>query len=251
MSHYAICHHCKSPIPPERFYDKPIVCAGCGETNTQHSAKIQRSLSLQLTTFYIVFSILFVGSVAHVMKWDRFALEVLPLKSAQSSGTASPEQLQRVAEICSTRLLHDCTEQALRDLAQHSSHQLEAFESLATLQRLRGQKAAAMESYADYLRAGGEDFEAIFHYATLLGEAGQFEAANQYFEHLLSHRPDVLQITVTRTYVSLLKDQGNLRRAKSLIEGIRRKGGNAAQFMDNELKEINEALRVAQRVARR
>ncbi len=246
MTQYGICTQCQSPIPSERLLDQTVVCPACGGTDKSLETKEQLKLSRQLSTFYVVFSVLFLASTIHLLHWDKFSVEVIQLKTQSVLGLSSPSQHLRMADICSARHHHDCTENSLRKLLMSPEHKLDALARLADLQRKRGQDAEAINSYSEYFHNGGQDLEAAYHYARLMGQYGQVEGAKVYFERILESRSDMLQISVTRAYVQLLVDNGELKAAKLLIEGIRKQGGNAGSFMQTEFEEINRALRLAQ-----
>lgn len=116
-------------------------------------------------------------------------------------------------------------------------------ENLGKIRYQMGDFKGAAEVYTEYFNQGGRQLEPAFLYAKSLQELDRKGEAAQYYEFILEKKPETLQITVTQKYVNLLKEIGQYQRAIELIESIRKKGSNAAYFLDAELQDLKKKAR--------
>lgn len=184
-----------------------------------------------------------VAGFIHLVTWDSYFATVIPLKTRQILRIASTSDLLLLAQICEDRKNPDCSETALEAAANKNPDDVNLKERLAKIRHQMGDHQGAAQIYTQYFNQGGRELEAAFLYAKSLRELDRKGEAAQYFEFILEKKPETLQISVTQQYVNLLKDMGQYQRAIQLIESIRKKGSNAAYFLDAELQDLKKRAR--------
>lgn len=236
MLQFGLCRRCQIEIPENRMHQNPVICPNCGYSqNTSEmlaEVRFERRFIKVAVTLALVMSVAFVQAAT----WDKYALEIIPLKIKQTLGMSSQGDLLRITQICRERLRHDCVETALAELSRQGH--IEALAELGKFQFRRLKKDLAAQTFAQYFQRGGLDLEASYQYARVLGEIGQTDRSVSYFDHVLKSRPDTVQISVTQNYVRMLINNGRRDQAKRLIESMRKTSPSAALFMDEEFKRL-------------
>jgi hypothetical protein len=190
-------------------------------------------------------SLLLVAGFYQAVTWDQYFFEIIPLKAKLTIGGMTPDNYARLADICKIRKNLDCVETALAGLATSDASHIEALATLGGVQANRHEFKQAANTFAIYFKNGGQSPDAAYDYARSLAEIGLIDQAAQYYQAVLKAKPDTMQITVTQDYVKMLVAHGRLADAKSLIQGIRAKGGNASMFMEDEMQKIAKATEVS------
>jgi tetratricopeptide (TPR) repeat protein len=189
------------------------------------------------------FTLVFVGGLLHILNWDKFAFEIIPIKTKQIVGMASVQDLQKIAEICEVRRKYPCQQTALWQAFQKDPSQKEILVKLGELQMDTEDYTAALRTYTAYFKANGKDIGARFEYARALSETGKPKEAKKQFQYVLSVSRDPIQTPeMARVYVKFLIKTKDYATAKHVIVSTRRGNRSAAYFLEKELKAINSAL---------
>lgn len=239
MFQFGSCPRCQSNIPDERLSGQPVICQACGFTSDSNDQKLDNSFENRFIKVAILTAFAIVVGFLQTASWDKFALEIIPLKIKQIGGFASNQNLIRISEICSIRLKHDCVESAYADLANQG--QTEFLADLGKYQVRRGNKTGAVQTLRQYFNQGGLDLEASYQFAKVLGETGQVDLSVNYYDQVLKAKPEVLQVSVTQNYVKMLINNGRRDQAMNLIKSIRKTSPTASMFMEEEFKSLNQA----------
>ena len=239
MFGHETCPRCAQEIALSRLHASPKVCDSCGYV-LNNTEKIQLKRVERNSLISVVIAALFIlAGFVHLINWGNHSLEIVPLQAASLVGIESPARLLRLADICLDVKKFDCVETAYFRLAATDN---EGWIRLGKIQFNRGKYVEAAESFRQYFSKGGQDLDAAYSYARALGEAGRSTEASKYFDYVLAAKPGTLQITVAQAYVKMLVSSGHPDQALKVIDSIRRKGQNAAQFMDSEYKVIQFKL---------
>lgn len=209
-----------------------------------YDRNVEREVNKRFIKVSIGVSVFIVLAFSHLVTWDTYFFEIIPLKTKQWIGGMSPQDYDRLAEICRERKNLDCVESSLISRF-NATKDVETLATLGKLQYLRREFRPAANTFANYFRSGGLGVDASFDYARTLSEVGMVDEAAQYYQRVLDSKPDTMQITVTQAYVRTLLHANRHHDAKALIESIRSKGGNASMFMESEMQEIEKAGQVS------
>jgi tetratricopeptide (TPR) repeat protein len=242
MFQFGTCPRCKSDIDEKRLASNPVICQACGFTPNVAGRRVAAQIERKFLKTSLAITFVLVAGFIQAVNWDRYAVEIVPLKIKQWTHTASTMDLMRINLVCRERLKHDCVESALSDMSQ--SGQLEALAELGKYQAKRGRKAQAANSLAQYFSQGGLDLEANYQYAKVLSELGQIDQAASRFDQVIKARPETLQITVTQHYVHMLMNNGRRDQALALIKGVRGTSPEASLFMETEFKALAPQARL-------
>jgi tetratricopeptide (TPR) repeat protein len=206
---------------------------------------VEREVSKKFIKVSISLSIAMVVAFIHIVTWDKYAFEIIPIKVKQLIGGLSPQDYDRLAEICKDRKNLDCVESSLVSKFSSNPTQIETLASLGDLQVKRKEFKLAANTFAGYFKSGGVSVEASYDYARALSEVGLIDQAAQYYQRVIDSKPDTMLITVTQNYVRMLVAHNRYQDAKALIDSIRSRGGNASMFMEHEMQEIEKNSRVS------
>ena len=237
MNFQECCPRCRLIVPAERMVEIPPVCPHCGWILSNSEGQAGRYLNSRFRQAAILMSLAIVVAFVHLVTWDSYFVEVIPLKTRQILSIAS----------AADRKNPDCSESALTAAVDHSPNELPLQFQLGKIRYQMGNYAGSVEVFDKYFAQGGRNLEAAFTFAKSLEEVQRQEDAAQYYEFILGQKTETLQITVTQNYVRLLKTMGQYKRAIALIESIRKRGSNAAYFLDSELQDLKRRARSRRR----
>ncbi len=189
------------------------------------------------------FTLVFVGGLLHILNWDKYSLEILPVKTKQIIGMASVEDLKKIADICEVRRKFPCQQTALWQMFQRDPKQKEILVELGKLQMDSDDFNGALRTYSAYFTSNGKSIDARYEYARALAETGKPKEAKKHFQYVLSvNRDPISTPEMARTYVKFLIKNKDYVTAKNVIVTTRRTNRSAAYFLEKELKVINSVL---------
>ena len=251
MMYFGDCPRCHSEIPKQRIEESMTICAACGWSDEGLSQKMDKTAQKKFNVLAILISTIILGGFIQLVQWNGYFFEIIPLKTKQVTGMATPADLLRVAEICKDRQNPSCVEKAYSQVVQKDPKNLEAWAAYGNILINNQKDKLALRSFGNYFKQGGRDIKVAFSYAKLLGEQGLIEEAKEYFNYIIQSKPDKLQITVTKRFVDMLYNAGQYKEAKKAIVAFRKRGVNAKYFMGSKLKEIQSILVKQRRVSNR
>lgn len=231
------CPACGRAIDSQRLFLDMVVCE-CGWTRSQRSQQAEQRRDMRTAVTLVSIAVAIVLSFIHIVRWDKYAIEITTLTAKEYMALATTPDLERKVIICRERLNHDCVAATLERLVLRNPKKLTY---LADLGKIRAQLQSwdlAEKSFQAYIEHGGREHEVVYELAKVYAALGQVDLASKYFDLTLSIKPDVLQVQVVRVYVSMLMGFGRYSQAQDLIYRVRRSGVNAAFFLDAELREI-------------
>lgn len=234
-----ICPRCMQTIAPERLIALPKICDHCGFVATPAERAVQRHFERTSLIGVVIAAAVIVIAFVELVNWGGYTLEVIPLQAQALVGMDSVSGIERMAQICLEVKKFDCTERMYMRLAVHDQ---KALPRLAKFQFNRMKYAEAAESYRQFFAAGNQDLDAAYVYARALGELGRVDEAAKYFDYVLASKPGTLQVTVATNYVTMLVRNNRPGQALKVIEGIRKLGESASQFMASEYNVIRGKL---------
>lgn len=236
-----ICPRCQQTVAEDRTTHEVIVCNHCGYTHSRRDEELENRHERRLTAIVLVGALLAVFSFVHYVQWDKYSIQIIPLKVKQLTHTASTTDLKQIAHICLARMKYSCTETALSEVMQKNPNDTKTLYKLADLQRRLGQSDEAMASFKQYFALGGVNPDADFGYARVLASSGRYNKAQVYFQRTLLSKPGIVQITVTQSYVDMLMKMNKTKEAISLIQDVRRRTGPEGEtFMAREYNEMTQ-----------
>lgn len=237
MIQFGACSRCKLDISEDRRNARPLICNHCGYTHSQTNSIAKGQTEKQTIVIFTSVVIVTVLAFVQLLNWDKYALEMIPLKIKSTIGMTSVSDSNRSAEICMELKKWDCVESNYKTVAIVDPSQLSR---LGHFLMKRGKFSDAAQSYYAHFKNGGNDLESSYNYAKALAQLGQVDDATKYFEQVLAARPDVLQVTVIQNYVKLLMDHQRYDQARRLIQDIRGKSPESGLFMESEYKKIKD-----------
>lgn len=231
---FGSCPRCSTGID---FREQPSICTTCGWMPNQNQTELTKKTQKTFIIGVLSFSLFVIAGFIHLVNWDKYSIEVIPLKTKTFIGLADDVDLSRLAEICEDRFKYDCTEIALFEVAQ-IRNQPEDYVKLGLLQRkLKAwQKSAqSYETALSLLQKTGESTTSLLadiYYGLAKANEGlnQETVAIDYYDRAITAKPEVIQITVTEDYLKLLKGLGQDKKAKRVVEEARRRGGSKSLF---------------------
>lgn len=241
MTQLGHCPACHRQIPHDRIFATVIVCQ-CGWTASSFSKAAERKITDRISATIIVSAMLMVGAFIHAINWDTHFFSVIPLKAKELTGMASAQDLFKIVEICKSRHKHSCVKDSYRQIYRINKD-LEILAKLGELEQATGNAQAAANAFKEYVKLGGNQAEPLYRYAQVLASMGQVDEAVRYYRQVLEQKPDTLQVTVTRSYVSMLIEHKRYEHAVEVIEFYRKKADNTGYFMEKELQALNRILK--------
>ena len=235
MLEFGACPRCKLEISPSRKAANPVVCDHCGyvTSNTERLAQIKTENSFIKVAIGI--SIFVSAAFMQTMAWDKYALEIIPIKAQSLIGSVSPQTHERLAEICMDLKKYACVEESYKATASTEPSKMIR---LGMFQMKLAKWNEAAQSFYAFFQNGGQDLEASYNYAKTLAQLGQVDEAVKYFDQVLASKPETLQVTVVQSYVKLLMDHERFEQAKKLMDDIRKSSETAAMFMETEYQTV-------------
>lgn len=231
------CPACGGDVGSERIFLNMMVCE-CGWTSSVRSKKIEHKAEFGIMSSLIFSAILILLGVFHYMQWDVYSLDILQVRTKEILGMARLNDLERKNEICKSRGQSACQLQTMKQLHRLRPQELKYLADLARIQLHTEGVNESNITLKEYIQMGGNDYQLLFAYAQHLAMVGEVDLATHFFEKVLQMKPDVLQIQVARSYVSMLMAHSRYEKARTIIEKLRRTGESAAYFLDEEMREI-------------
>jgi len=211
-------------------------------TNQESQAPVHKDKSSLLIC---LFGGLLLFTFMHVVSWDTYFFKIIPIKAAHATGLAGAETIAELSTICEERKKYTCVLDTLSELYEKNPlQQVEALHKKGKLLVKLERFEDAATTYGMYFEGNGSNPEAHYQYAKTLRTLSQFTKASEQYQLALSSKPDVLQISVTRSYVDMLIENKNYKYAKEIITHYRGKAQHSKYFLESELKMVNEALGV-------
>lgn len=194
--------------------------------------------------FIYVAGFAILGFALHLIQWNQFAFEIIPLKAKEIAGMASPSDLHRSAQICGKLRKFDCQKALLAQAYSMDQKNEKIAIELGQLYVRNKNWIDAAKVYTTYLRNRGTNLEARMYYAIALSELNRFKEAKPHFQHVIQSNRDLLvQADYVRTYVHYLIRARDYVTAKQVIFATRNKQKNAAYFLEKEMIEIDSRLK--------
>ncbi len=240
---HTTCPRCQGEVSGERLNEAVIICDHCAYTTNAGQLKVDEHTDRRTIKIMAAMSALLVVSFVHSSQWGGHGLEIVPLKTKQILGQATPADLRKIANICKERVKIGCVKTALASLSEAEPKNLETKAELANFLKRARDLSSAEIAYSEYFAAGGLDSAAAYDYAQLLEKSGKLDEAVKIYDLALANKPETLQVTIIQSYVGALMKNGRNAEAKSLIEGIRQKGDSAKAFMTKEYDQITSVAK--------
>lgn len=131
--------------------------------------------------------------------------------------------------------------QAYQDLF-NLNKDIELLAEIGNIQQGLGDRQSALGTFERYVELGGRNSTALYHYAQILGQLGKVEQAIKYYELALEAKKDRIQISVIKSYVTLLIDSQRYPQAQKILDLYRSKGGITGFLMEKEYKVLDRML---------
>ena len=199
---------------------KPVICNHCGHTDSKsektHTKKTNRNSILIMLSI----SVITAGSFLHSVRWGDSSFEVIPHKAMISVGMGSENNYNRLQEICIERKMVDCVQSSLEEQLSSNPANLEVLKKLGKLHYQRENFDQAHTVLSSYFENNGDDLMTAYYFAKVLSKQGNTDQAAEYFESILASKPDVLQVTVTETYMDMLIEANRFDAAKTLAKSV-------------------------------
>ena len=180
--------------------------------------------------------------VAYLGSWGSSSLSIIPLKIAQWTNSLDEASFTKLKNACMRLKKYDCVEGAYASLYK-SSRDLQALSELAHFQYRRKDFHSAVQTYRLYFKNQGRDITAAYNFARLLEKNSNTVDAEKYYKFALVARPDVIQVTVMRSYIDLLVKTGQVKKArKELVDfkpTLKRAGSLVQQEYVRWQKRVN------------
>lgn len=234
------CPTCGDKINSNRIHDTVAICQ-CGWMGSSVYNKIESKQERSICVGMTLAATLFVGIAIFIIQWDKYSSEILIQNARSLIGESRPVDFQKRSEICTLRKNIQCSVDSLSQLLKLKPNDTNVLGQLAKNQSLLGQTNDASKNYEKYFKLGGREHHLVYDYAKILASLGQIEHSKKYFEFALSLKPELLQVNVVRTYLSVLIKNGRYKDAKNIIYRTRKTGANAAYSFEYQLQQIKQA----------
>ncbi|MGE0763765.1 MAG: tetratricopeptide repeat protein [Bdellovibrionales bacterium] len=239
--HFGNCPRCGEEINSERVLGSTVVCE-CGWTKSaRHDVNDRKNMDKTCASIVLIGGIL-IAAFLQAVNWDQHFFSIIPLKTKQVLGSASIQDLEKIAAICIDRKKHECTERAYVQIARKQPTNLANLNRLGQLQYKRERYSHAVDTMTLYFSQKGAELDAAYTYAQALTKLKKYDQAERYYKFALNQRQSVLQVTVIRNYVQMLVEANRLQKARETILIYRKQSSNANLFMDKELAAIKARL---------
>lgn len=235
------CPRCGTEISHERVIGGAIVCS-CGWTKSQRSEVSEKRAADKASALIVLFGGLIIASFLQSVNWEKYFFAIIPLKTKQILGSATQSELKEIAKICLERKKYECSEKARMQAARKDPRDFENLEALGQLQFKRERFEQALDTFTLYFSLKGQSPEAMYLYAQTFYKLKKLDQAERYFELTLDQKQEILQVTVIKNYVQLLRDRNKLAKARDVILKYQKLSANGPEFMKPELAEINTKL---------
>ncbi len=110
MLEFGACPQCKMEVAKQRLRQFPVICNHCGYSVNQNKVtEIETSVRF---TFTIIATVIMLGFM-QLITWDKFAIEVIPLKVKDTIGIMSLSDFEQLNQICAELKKWQCVESTL------------------------------------------------------------------------------------------------------------------------------------------
>lgn len=168
----------------------------------------------------------------HIVNWDKYSLEIIPLKISQFFGLTNSEKNMRIADICHDRHNYDCEKTALNSVVA-ANHDLNAQLRVADLYRKTQDYKIAVVNYEAAIAASTKgtnvpelNSNLYFGLARSYEGLNNLKKATENYQLALKTKPQVIQITVVEAYAKLLLANGMRNEALKLARHVEQLGGS-------------------------
>ena len=217
---YGTCPKCKTEISEDRLLYKPVICNHCGYMDSKTNEVSQKKANRSSILIMLGISVITAGSFLHSVRWGNHSLEVIPHKAMIAVGMADENNYNRLQEICVDRKMIDCVQSSLEEQLSLDPNNIEVLKKLGKLHYQRQNFDQAYETLNSYFDNKGDDLMTAYYFAKTLSKQGETDKAAEYFEFILASKPDVLQVTVTETYMDMLIESNRYDDAKKLAKSV-------------------------------
>jgi thioredoxin-like negative regulator of GroEL len=178
----------------------------------------------------------------HLVNWDVYSLEIIPLKVKDYSKLADEKDYLRIAQLCEARKKPSCQESALVSAAFFKPKDADLLMRIAKLQLARRAYTNALQLFGTILRIDPKYDKARLELAKLLIASNNKKEAKKHLNYLVfSNNSLETNITAAREFVKLLMDEKDYVTAKNVIEHTRSKGEITALFLEKEYLQITQS----------
>lgn len=203
-----------------------------GESTTDESQYQKR-----MSASFVVIGLILLGLGIQIVNWNQYFLSIIPLKISQTVGSASPRELRQIASICERRMKYSCAETALNS-ALNRDPSADEYLKLGELQRKTKSPQEAISSYGQALVILQKDnapdqtklSDTYYGLARSYESLGQNQSAINNYDLAIKAKPSVIQVTVTNSYLSLLKSMGKSDLAKAVVKEAQNRGQSSNLF---------------------
>lgn len=234
-----ICPVCSNKVHKEQFVGSVAHCS-CGAAIAMDSNLVSKRDKASMSLIFM--TILIIASVMHVVNWDTYALQIVPLKLKQLIGAASAHDLASIGEICDQRQKSNCVVDSYTNAYTIDTKHIQGLVRVGELQVQAKEYRQGVITYTNYFKSGGKDLEARYNYARALAEIGDFKSSKKQFSFLLSAKGGPSKFTIARSYVEYLIRFKEYTLAKEIIEKHRKSDEGAGLFLEKELTLVNQKL---------
>ena len=133
---------------------------------------------------------------------------------------ADQSDYNRLQEICLDRKMIDCVQSSLEEQLSQNPTDLDVLKRLGKLYYQRENFEQAYETLNSYFENKGNDLMTAYYFAKVMSKQGETDKAAEYFTYILDSKPDVLQVTVTETYMDMLIEANRFEDAKKLAKSV-------------------------------
>lgn len=242
MALITTCPNCKQSLAVEQSINGLAYCPSCSWSGKEHSILPEKSQNRKLQVILLTMAIVAVGSFIFASKWGSYAGEFASLKVKHWTGSASKENLSRIAEICQIRKSPRCMESALNDLALLAPQKAASWEKLATAQFKHQNYSGAMDSFRNYFKLKGKKYDMALMFAETLAAGGHINQAVGYYKYVMGARQYKDKAKAAHSYVSTLMKAKRYRSARKVILSYRQTSPMAAMFAKKELQIIRKHI---------
>ncbi len=234
------CPACGEIIPRDRIFSAMMICS-CGWTLSLQSQNAEKKIASKISSFIFMGTLVILAVFLQVVHWDKYFFTIIPLKIKENAGWAQATDLKKIIEICQERHKSHCLLKAYQELYK-INQDTKVLAQLGELQYQLGETGEALFTFQKYLSSGGTDHRIGYHYAQILSQTGRFTEASYQYRRLLAQRPNILQISIIRSYVSMLMSNRQYKEARNILTSYRKKSQNAGYFMEKEYQALNRIL---------
>lgn len=208
---------------------------GDGDTLESADKSVAKSL--------VIVGVLFAALIVHIVQWNEFSIEILPLKVKEYAGLATKEDLLRTAEICKLRKKGVCVELTYSKILRKDPINQQVLLDLAKLRMERKLYKDVVHLLSQYFHSGGSDGTARFILSQALFHTGDVSNAKKQLNYLVFGDSKDPSPDVARFYVKALMQKKDWGSAQKVILHFRKNRKNASLFLEKEFKEIRKHLR--------